>query len=146
MTCASQYVPQLHSRGFRVTSQRLAILHVLHHSRTHLSPTEVYKLARHDLPGLTEPTVYRTLELLARNDLARSTQTGNGHLMYEIAGSDHHHLVCRECGGEVEIEDALFKAANAKLESFTGYMLKNNHITLFGLCPKCQKKDSKKGG
>lgn len=145
MTCYTEYIPQLHSRGFRVTSQRMAILHVLHHSRTHLSPTEVYERARHDLPGLTEPTVYRTLEFLARNDLARSTQMGNGHLMYEIAGSDHHHLVCRECGSEVELKDALYKAANAKLESFTGYILKNNHVTLFGLCPKCQKKDSKKG-
>ncbi len=146
MTCSSQYVPQLHSRGFRVTSQRLAILHVLFHSRIHLSPTEVYELARQDLPGLTEPTVYRTLEFLAQNDLVRSIQTGNGHLMYEIAGSDHHHLVCRECGSEVEIEDTLFKTVNAKLESFTGYMLKNNHVTLFGLCPKCQKTDLKKGG
>ena len=146
MTCYIEYIPQLHSRGFRVTSQRMAILHVLHHSRTHLSPTEVYERARHDLPGLTEPTVYRTLEFLAQNDLVRSTQTGNGHLMYEIAGSDHHHLVCTECGAEVEIEDALFKSANAKLESFTGYMLKNNHITLFGLCPKCQKAELKKGG
>ena len=140
MTCYTEYIPQLHSRGFRVNSQRMAILHVLHPSGTHLSPTEVYELARRDLPGLTEPTVYRTLEFLARNDLARSTQTGNGHLIYEIAGSNHHHLVCRECDGEVEIEDALFKTVNAKLESFTGYKLKNNHVTLFGLCPNCQKK------
>ena len=102
-------------------------------------------MARHDLPGLTEPTVYRTLEFLARNDLARSIQTGNGHLMYEIASHDHHHLVCRECGGEVEIEEVLFKTVNAKLESSTGYTLKNNHVTLFGLCPKCQKAYSKKG-
>ena len=145
MTCYTEYILQLHSRGFRVTSQRMAILHVLRHSQTHLSPTDVYERARRYLPGLTEPTVYRTLEFLARNDLVRSTQMGNGHLMYEIAGSDHHHLVCRECGSEVELKDALYKAANAKLESFTGYILKNNHVTLFGLCPKCQKKDSKKG-
>jgi Fur family transcriptional regulator, ferric uptake regulator len=145
MTCSSKYIPKLHSRGFRVTSQRLTILHVLNHSGTHLSPTEIFELARQDLPGLTEPTVYRTLEFLARNDMARSTQTGNGHLMYEIAGNDHHHLVCRECGGEVEIENALLETANAKLESLTGYTLKNNHVTFFGLCPKCQKTYSKKG-
>jgi Fe2+ or Zn2+ uptake regulation protein len=65
MTCYSEYIPQLHSRGFRVTTQRMAILHVLRHSRTHLSPTKVYELACRDLPGLTETTVYRTLEFLA---------------------------------------------------------------------------------
>ena len=141
MTCYSEYVPQLRSLGFRVTTQRMAILHVLRHSQTHLSPTEVYDLARRNLPGLTETTVYRTLEFLARNDLARPTQTGNGHLMYEIAGSDHHHLVCRQCGDEVEVENALFEIVNEKLESVSGYILKNNHVTLFGLCPECQKTD-----
>ena len=31
MSCASDYAPQLRARGFRMTPQRLAILHVLHH-------------------------------------------------------------------------------------------------------------------
>jgi Fur family transcriptional regulator, ferric uptake regulator len=145
MTCYSEYVPQLHARGFRVTVQRMAILHVLRHSQTHLSPTEVYELARQELPGLTETTVYRTLEFLARNDLAKPTHMGNGHLMYEIAGSDHHHLVCRQCGDEVEVKIALFKAINKELESVSGYILRNNHVTLFGLCPECQKTELKKG-
>jgi Fe2+ or Zn2+ uptake regulation protein len=61
--------------------------------------------------------------------------------MYEIAGSDHHHLVCRQCGDEVEVENALFEIVNEKLESVSGYILKNNHVTLFGLCPECQKTD-----
>ena len=50
-----------------MTSQRLAILHVLRHAGTHLSPAEVYRLAKQEFPGLTEPTVYRTLEFLAEN-------------------------------------------------------------------------------
>ena len=110
MTCGSQYAPQLRARGFRMTSQRLAILHVLCHARTHLSPSEVYKQAKQDLPGLTEPTVYRTLEFLAKNGLARPTQRGNGHLTYEIAGEDHHHIVCRLCGDEMEVEHTLLVA------------------------------------
>ncbi len=145
MTCASEYIPQLHSRGFRVTSQRMAILHVLRHSHSHLSPIEVYKRARRDLPGLTETTVYRTLEFLARNDLARLTNMGNGHLSYEIAGSDHHHLICRECGREVEVEHALFKKVFVKLESISHYVLTDNHTSIFGICQNCQKTNSKKG-
>jgi Fur family ferric uptake transcriptional regulator len=145
MTCGSKYIPQLHARGFRVTTQRMAILHVLRNARRHLSPTEVYKRARPDLPGLTETTVYRTLEFLARNDLARQTRMGNGHLAYEIAGSDHHHLICRECGAEVEVEHALFKDVYAKIESMSNYVLTDNHVTIFGVCPDCQKNNSGKG-
>jgi len=139
MSCASEYAPQLRARGFRMTPQRLAILHVLRHAGTHLSPREVYKQAKQDLPSLTEPTVYRTLEFLAESGLARASQTGNGHLMYEIAGNDHHHMVCRTCGDEVEVEHALLEQLYRKLESASGYVRIDSHMTFFGICPACQK-------
>ncbi len=145
MTCASEYAPKLRSRGFRVTPQRMTILHVLRHARTHLSPAEVYERARLDLPRLTETTVYRTLGFLAKTGLVWPTHRGNGHLVYEIAGSYHHHLVCRACGSELEVESALLRNMYAKLAAATGYVLMDNHVTLFGLCPKCQKKNPRKG-
>ena len=138
MSCASEYAPQLRARGFRMTSQRLAILHTLRHAGTHLSPREVYRQAKQELPGLTEPTVYRTLEFLAENGLARPSQTGNGHLMYEIAGSDHHHIVCRMCGDEIEVEHALLEQLYRKLESTSGYVRIDSHMTFFGVCPSCR--------
>src|SRR5688500_8271078 len=134
MTCASEYAAQLRARGFRMTSQRLAILHTLRHAGTHLSPREVYRQAKQDLPGLTEPTVYRTLEFLVENGLARPSQTGNGHLMYEISGNDHHHLVCRMCGDEIEVEHALLEQLYQKLESTSGYVRIDSHMTFFGVC------------
>src|ERR1700690_1908034 len=98
MSCSVIYAPQLRASGFRMTSQRMAILHVLHHAGTHLSPTEIYKKARRDVPGLTEPTVYRTLEFLAKNQVVMPAPMGNGKLVYEIAGRSHDHLICRSCG------------------------------------------------
>src|SRR5215510_2202605 len=101
MSCSTEYTPQIRARGFRITSQRLAILHVLHHAGTHLSPTEVYKQAKKDHPGLTEPTVYRTLEFLAENGLIHTAHSHTGRHTYQIASDDHHHVVCRVCGSEV---------------------------------------------
>ena len=138
MSCTSEYADQLRARGFRMTSQRLAMLHTLRHAGTHLSPREVYRQAKQELPGLTEPTVYRTLEFLAENGLARPLQTGNGHLMYEIAGNDHHHIVCRICGDEREVEHAVLEHLYHKLESASGYVRIASHITFFGVCPHCQ--------
>jgi len=138
MTCASEYAAQLRARGFRMTSQRMAILHALRHAGTHLSPREVYRQAKQELPGLTEPTVYRTLEFLAENGLARPSQKGNGHLLYEIAGNDHHHLVCRICGDEMQVEHTLLEQLYHKLESTSGYVRIDSHMTFFGVCPSCQ--------
>jgi Fe2+ or Zn2+ uptake regulation protein len=138
MSCTSEYAEQLRARGFRMTSQRLAILHTLRHAGTHLSPREIYRKTKQELSGLTEPTVYRTLEFLAENGLARPLQMGNGHLMYEIAGNDHHHIVCRVCGNEIEVEHSVLEHLYRKLESASGYVRIDSHITFFGVCPNCQ--------
>ena len=139
MSCASEYAPQLRSRGYRITPQRMAILHVLHHSGKHLSPREVYIQAKRDFPGLTEPTVYRTLEFLAKNGWVRPGQAGKRRLTYEIARADHHHHVaCRICGDEIEVEHRLLESLYRKLESTSGYLRIDSHVTFFGVCPECQ--------
>ena len=138
MSCSSDYAPQLRARGFRMTPQRMAILHVLRHEGTHLSPLDVFKKALKEMPGLTEPTVYRTLEFLAENGLVRSSHSGSGHLTYEIAEDEHHHIVCRACGGEFEVPHALLESLYPKLESASGFKQIDSHVTFFGLCPKCQ--------
>ena len=139
MSCTSEAAAQLRARGFRMTTQRMAILHVLRHEGTHLSPAAVYKKALKELPGLTEPTVYRTLEFLAENGLVRPSYAANGHLTYEIAGSEHHHMVCRNCGDEIEVEHALLESLYRILENTSGYRSIDSHMTFFGICPTCQK-------
>jgi Fe2+ or Zn2+ uptake regulation protein len=138
MTCSIEFAPELRARGYRMTPQRHAILHVLCHSGKHLSPSDVYRQAHKELPNLTETTVYRTLEFLAENGLALPAQIGNGHLVYEIAGHNHHHLICRNCGASVEVDHAPLKRLYRQLESPTGYKLDSSHVTFFGLCSDCQ--------
>lgn len=140
MSCGNGYASQLRTLGYRMTSQRLAILHVLHHTGTHLSPTEIFEAAKREQPSLTEPTVYRTLEFLAQNGLVRSAHKWNGHLVYEIAQHKHHHLICRSCGEEIEVEHAILDDVYQKLETTSGYQLTDSHLTFFGLCPDCQTK------
>lgn len=139
MSCASDYAPELRARGYRMTPQRLAILHVLRHDGTHLSPADVYRKARKELPRLTEPTVYRTLEFLADNGLVRPSYSSTGHLTYEIAGIEHHHIVCRICEAEIEVEHTLLESLYRLLETTSGYRSIDSHVTFFGVCPNCQK-------
>lgn len=139
MTCTQHLTDGLRSRGYRITPQRTAILTYLHNTPGHLSPAEIYKGVRTQIPGVTEATVYRTLEFLAANNLILPALNGNGHLVYEIAGHDHHHLVCRSCGMDVEIDHALLQKLYGQLEVESGYKLTTSHMTFFGLCPACQK-------
>jgi Fe2+ or Zn2+ uptake regulation protein len=138
MTCSTNYAPKLRAQGLRMTPQRMAILHVLHHAGGHLSPTQVYEQARKEFPSLTEPTVYRTLEDLAEKKFLLAAHMGNGKIVYELAENQHHHLICHKCGRTVQVDHAPLQQLYQQLESSTGYKLDSSHVTFFGLCPDCQ--------
>ena len=146
VTCGSEYAPQLRSLGFRVTSQRMAILHVLRHARGHLSAMEVFAKARGAAPGLTQPTVYRTLEFLADNGVVWQTNKPDGHLAFELAQSNHNHLVCRGCGSQMQINPAVLEDVYHRLEAVSGYALDHAHVNLSGLCPSCRRRLPKTRG
>jgi Fe2+ or Zn2+ uptake regulation protein len=46
----------------------------------------------------------------------------------------------------LQVEHALVQNLYAKLEAASGYQLSDDHMTLFGLCPKCQKTNTRKAG
>ncbi|MBN2388254.1 MAG: transcriptional repressor [Anaerolineales bacterium] len=135
MSCITTLTRTLRQRGYRMTPQRLAILQALH-DVGHLTPAQVY--ARVRATGMTEATVYRTLDFLAENDVVRVADRGSGHLAYELAGEDHHHLICRACGAQQEIPAEVLRGMLDALEGHTGYRLNAGHLTFFGLCPICQ--------
>lgn len=139
MSCVEHLSTPLRKRGFRLTPQRMTILHVLNRDGGHLTPTQVYDRTRQSMPGITEPTVYRTLEFLADNHLVRAAHVGSGRLVYEIAGRDHDHLICSTCGKSVEVDHAALRRAHRQMEKVTGYKQITSHTTFFGLCPACQK-------
>lgn len=135
MSCIARHSQTLRARGYRMTPQRVAILEALHHDG-HLSPAQIYTRVRST--GMTEATVYRTLEFLRANGIIYAAYNRDGHLTYDLAGRDHHHLICRLCGAEVEVGQETLQEALARLEEQTGYRLSDAHLTLVGLCPQCQ--------
>lgn len=105
----------------------------------HLTPVQVHARAKKHSPGLTEPTVYRTLRQLSLGGLVWQLHLDNGHLAYELAGKNHHHLVCTSCGDELQFPNASMETLYAKLEAMSGFKLDHDHLTLTGLCPQCQR-------
>lgn len=140
MSCSTHLTQELRQRGFRMTPQRQVILHILHDAKQHLSPVDIFNKANRDVPGLTEATVYRTLEFLAQNEMVHSALNSNGHLVYELAGHEHHHLVCQNCDESIEIDHAVLQKLYGQLEADSGYILNTSHMTFFGLCSICQNK------
>lgn len=135
-------VQQLHSSGLRLTPQRLVILQVLDDHEGHITPTEIYQLSRKLLPGMTEATVYRTLDFLCGHGLALLAHVGSGRMVYESARHNHHHLICRKCGKTLNVEQAVIQPLYEQFIESTGFHVDSSHVTFFGMCADCYKTDA----
>jgi Fur family transcriptional regulator, ferric uptake regulator len=137
MTTSEEIVKTLREKGHRLTPQRLLILQILESDGGHLTPSDIFERASLRMPGMTEATVYRTLDFLAHNGLALVAHIGDGRLVYESAAHNHHHLICRACGHTVEIEHDLLESLYTQFHQRTGFRIDCCHVTFFGLCPGC---------
>lgn len=127
----------LREQGYRLTPQRLAILEVIKRTPGHLTPSEIFQQVSPTIPGMTEATVYRTLNFLAGQNLVLVAHLGRGQLAYEYADHDHHHLICSQCGDMQEIDHEHLKDLYEQFSKKTGYQIHSIHTTFFGLCPGC---------
>jgi Fur family ferric uptake transcriptional regulator len=60
--------------------------------------------------SIDRSTVYRTLDVFAELGLIVSADTGIGEKVYEIAKPEpQHHLVCKKCGKEREIDNTVMQ-------------------------------------
>lgn len=128
---------RLRTQGYRLTPQRLAILDVLRSAEGHLTPGEVYFEVTKKMPGMTEATVYRTLNFLAEQGIVLVAHIGRGQLVYEYSDHDHHHLICRNCGEMKEVDHQDLKQLYDNLFNKTGYQINTVHASFFGLCAEC---------
>src|SRR5919107_695452 len=94
----------LHSRGMRVTPQRLAIAGVLRRLDRHARVDEVASEVVKEFPTVSVPTVYSALELLADLGFARRVTVAPGAVLYDPHTDDHHHLVCRRCRKVIDVQ------------------------------------------
>jgi len=82
----------------RHTRQRGVILDILRSDFVHLTAEEVYQRARKALPSISLGTVYRNLNFLCGQGLAREVRSGEaGCARFEAARESHAHFHCRGC-------------------------------------------------
>jgi Fe2+ or Zn2+ uptake regulation protein len=129
-------VAALRERGQRVTSQRLVIGRLLRELDRHVTAEEVLRRAGERLPGMSLPTVYATLDLLADLGLARRVSVG-GPVLYDPRTEDHAHLRCRRCGSVEDLELAVDAAPALRAARASGFVPDTAELVVGGLCARC---------
>jgi Fe2+ or Zn2+ uptake regulation protein len=132
-------VDLLHSRGQRVTSQRLVILRELRRRRQHATAEAVHRAVQHELPGVSVPTIYATLDLFVELGLARRIDTATAAL-YDAGLEPHQHAVCRRCGKVEDVAGSLNAGALLGAATAAGFQASGAELIINGLCAECAAK------
>lgn len=107
----------------------------------HASAEEVRAgLSRRGLE-LALSSVYLALHELCREGSARRFR-GAGRTLFEAGGEVHAHLVCRSCGcvHDLPLPGAYLRALEAE-SAARGWRAPTPHLTLFGRCPNCLRRE-----
>ncbi len=125
--------------GYRLTPQRMMVLSAIENSDNHISAEEIYAQVIIKYPHVNISTIYRTLELLKRLSLVTETDLGGGRVRYHLAEKGHHHhLICRQCGAIIDLEESVLSPLKNVLLREYKFIADLRHLGIFGRCVKCR--------
>jgi len=137
--CA-QFERQCRARGIRVTPQRLAVYRALAQDLAHPTAEAVFDRLKQQLPGLSQATIYRTLQFFEDENLIRRVSSPGAIGRFDANVGPHQHLLCRECG---KLEDiSVPELHEARVPTVKGFTVEELDIRLVGLCDKCSRSKS----
>ncbi len=139
MTAQQDLIHLLRDRGMRVTPQRLVILRELHRLGRHATAEEIHRAVNDELPGISTPTVYATLDLLVELGLARKLDIGTRGALYDARVEAHQHMVCRRCGRVDDLDGSFNASRLLRLATDAGFQPEGAELVISGPCADCAK-------
>lgn len=124
----------LAEHGVRPSAQRVAIYHLLHSKRHHLTADEILQALPSHLVGVTRMTVYNSLNLFVNNGIVRTVADYETARRYDANTSPHAHFKCTDCG---KIFDIPLSREPSLPEIPNGFSVKEAQLYMTGKCHSC---------
>lgn len=136
----TDYATLLKDNELKATFQRMNILNIIE-KRGHISVEDIYDEVIKIHPSISLATIYKNIILMMEKGVLVEVPIAGSKAKYELAKTDHIHLVCTECGS-VEDQECM-EATDKVLHELTNkehFILNKRQINLYGVCSSCQKK------
>ena len=126
----------LKKEGLRHTIQRQAVWDEIKSNDEHRDAEQIYSALRKNNLNVSRATVYRTIDVLYKNNLIRKIELGDSPSKYENkVNSDHHdHIICVQCGRIDEFVDDKIESQQDKIIDKLGFKMIRHIHQLFVLC------------
>ncbi|OQA10702.1 MAG: Zinc-specific metallo-regulatory protein [Firmicutes bacterium ADurb.Bin373] len=134
----AEIIQKIKKKGFKITSQRRAIIEALLVPDRPPTAKDVLEIVRDKYPDVSLDTVYRNLNLLAEIGCVIKINLKNSETSrFEILKRHHHHhLICLGCGEAVCLEKCLLDM-HADVLNDKGYKIVGHAFEIYGYCPSC---------
>ena len=124
----------LKTEGLRYTKQRQEVWDEIRNSSEHRDAEEIYiAINKNKALKVSRATVYRTIDVLVKNNLVRKMDLGDGRALYEhkIEDGHHDHIICVETGKIIEFYNEDLEILQENIVKKHGYELVRHVHQLF---------------
>ena len=130
----------LKNEGLRYTSQRQIVWDEICKTDDHRDAEDIYFKIKTSGQKVSRATVYRTIDILVKNNLVRKLELGDGRNRYEnkLDSSHHDHIVCIQCGRIDEFMDENIEKLQDEIAKKYQFKIVRQIHQLFGLCRDCR--------
>ena len=129
-----QIKKHLAEHGVKASLPRVKIYEYLNTYRSHPTVDEIYNALSDELITLSKTTVYNTLDLFVKNNLAIQVLIEDNEARYDSDTSNHGHFKCIKCN---TVYDFNYDLAASNIPSLEGFTLEEYHTYIKGVCNKC---------
>ncbi len=127
----------LREAALRVTRPRVAVMTAVH-AHPHADTDLIIGAVRRHLGDVSHQAVYDVLRALTAAGLVRRIQPANSVARYEArVGDNHHHVVCRSCGGMADVDCAVGETPCLTAADDQGFSIDEAEVIYWGLCSAC---------
>ncbi len=142
---------RLQEEGYRLTPQRIALLHLLAASDGHPSASDLYDQLQAQFPTTSRATIYKTLNLLKQLEEVLELGFSDDDNRYDGSRPyPHPHLICVRCrkiiDPEVDIAEDLVQQMAQQVARQSGYQSVSHRLDFYGVCPDCQQERQGRDG
>jgi Fur family ferric uptake transcriptional regulator len=133
-------IDSVRPEGTKRSNKRDFIVNVFLRQEGHLSADDLVDLIRREDHRISRATVYRTLQWMVQNDIARKVDFGEGRFRFEHSYRHprHFHLVCKSCGQSFEFLSSDIESLVEEVASVRGFEMGQTVLQIHGMCEACR--------
>lgn len=125
--------------GFKLTTQRLAILKFLDNNTGHPTAEDIYREIKKTLPTVSFATVYNTIQALQERGQIAEVTIDPIKKHFDPNVKPHHHIMCSYCRRVEDVFVDYSDALKLPAEMAGGFKVTGNHVDFYGICRDCEK-------